>query len=135
MATGRHISFSIDKYLKAYHKAEVVFRQNTLGREMYIVYSGKVDLVVQGGQSETKLATVGPGEFFGEMALIDDSPRSASALAAEDDTRIIVLDKAKLVELISQQPEIGVIMMETLCRRLRNTNEALARLKKEDRGS
>lgn len=135
MTTGRHAHFSIDKYLKAYHKAEVVFRQNTPGKEMYIIYSGKVDLVVQSGQSDTKLATLGPGEFFGEMALIDDSPRSAAAVAAEDDTRIIVLDKGKLVELLSQQPEIGVIMMETLCRRLRTTNEALARLKKEGLGS
>lgn len=125
--------FQIEKLLKSYRKAELIFRQNTPGQEMYIIYSGRVDLMLERaeGGGETSLANFGPGDFFGEMALIDGAPRSAAAIAAEDNTRLIVLDRAKLAELFRHQPEVGVLMIETLCRRIRAMNESMARAKSQ----
>lgn len=131
MDSGSKSAFKLDaRLMKVFRAGETVFAQGARGKEMYIVYSGRVDLLVHLADGESRIATVQPGEFFGEMALIDDSPRSAAAVAAENDTTVIVLDKANLVELLRRQPEIGVIMMQTLCSRLRATNEALAKARK-----
>ena len=121
----------VDRFLKTYSKSEVVFHQNVPGREMYIVSSGRVDILLEGAQGgkTTLLATIGAGEFFGEMALVDGGPRSASAVAAEDKTRLIVLDRARLVELFREKPEIGLSIIQTLCRRIRAMNEALAQVR------
>lgn len=121
----------VDRFLKTYSKSEVVFRQNVPGREMYVVSSGKVDILLEGAQGgkTTLLATIGAGEFFGEMALVDGGPRSASAVVAEDKTRLIVLDRARLVELFREKPEVGLSIIQTLCRRIRAMNEALAQVR------
>jgi len=70
-----------------------------------------------------------PGEHFGEMALIDGSPRSATAIALQDNTRLVVMDKAKFLYLVSQQPEFAVAIMETLSQRIREANLQLAQAK------
>lgn len=116
--------------MKTYCESEVVFRQDVPGKEMYIISSGKIDILLEGTEGEaTLLTTLGPGEFFGEMALVDGGPRSASAVAVENGTRLLVLDRASLIELFGQQPEIGFSIIQTLCRRLRDTNTALAQVK------
>ncbi|MFC1925326.1 cyclic nucleotide-binding domain-containing protein [Chloroflexota bacterium] len=123
-------AFQAENYMKTYGKSEVVFRQNMPGKEMYIVYSGKIDIVLEGSEGKTTvLATLEPGQFFGEIALVDGDFRSASAVAIENGTRLLVLDRARLIELFGQQPEIALTIIQTLCRRLRDTNTALAQAK------
>ena len=117
-----------EKFTRVYRGSEVIFEENSLGGEMYIIHSGAVRLSkkTETGSPMT-LATLGAGDFFGEMALIDMSPRSAEAVAAEDETRLIVLDLAKFLYLIQQQPEFALTIMRTLCQRIRESNIALAR--------
>ena len=114
------------KFVKNYQKSEVIFSENSLGKDMYIVYSGKVGLYTQVGQGHRKLlAVVKAGDFFGEMALVDDSPRSATAIAEEGNTKLLVLDKNKFTYLLRHQPDFALVVMGKLCRQLREANKSL----------
>lgn len=108
---------------------EFILRQHTPGGEMFVVYCGRVDILLEGpGQQDIRLESLGPGDFFGEMSLVDGRPRSASAVAAEDDTQVLVLNQGKLVELIRQQPETCLLMLQTICRRIRAMNQRMSGL-------
>ncbi|UCH50660.1 MAG: cyclic nucleotide-binding domain-containing protein [Chloroflexota bacterium] len=116
------------KFVKSYQKSEVIFSENSLGEDMYIVYSGKVGLYAQAGPGHRKLlAVMKAGDFFGEMALVDDSPRSATAIAEEGDTKLLVLDKNKFTYLLRHQPDFALVVMGKLCRQLREANKALTK--------
>ena len=119
-----------EKFTKVYRKSEVIFEENSSGNEMYIVCSGRVKLYSEPKRGRrTVLAVLKPGEHFGEMALIDGSPRSATAIALQDNTKLVVMDKAKFLYLVSQQPEFAVAIMETLSQRIREANLQLAQAK------
>lgn len=121
-----------EKFIKVYNKSDVIFEQNSSGHEMYIVCSGRVKLYCEPSKGRrTVLAVLKPGEHFGEMALIDDSPRSATAVAIQDNTQLVVLDKAKFLYLVSQQPEFAFAVMETLSQRIREANLQLTKAKVE----
>jgi len=112
-----------------YRKNEVIFQEGARGREMFVIYSGEVRISKKEPDgSEITLSTLKPGEFFGEMTLIDQSPRSATATALTDDTRLIVLDRARFMYLLRYEPEFALIVMETLCERIREKNEQYAHL-------
>jgi len=125
-----------EKFIKVYRKSEVIFEENSSGNEMFIVYSGKVKLYTQPKTGRrTVLSVLRPGEHFGEMALIDGSPRSATAVAMQDNTKLVILDKAKFLYLVQQQPEFAFAMMETLSQRIREANFQLAQARvKRQRG-
>jgi CRP/FNR family cyclic AMP-dependent transcriptional regulator len=121
---------SPEKFIKLYRKSEVIFGENSIGQEMYIVCSGKVQLYakLQNGRRSV-VAVLKPGEHFGEMALVDRSPRSATAVAMQDNTALVVLDKPKFLYLVQQQPDFAFTIMETLSKRIRDTNAQLAQAK------
>jgi CRP-like cAMP-binding protein len=85
------------------------------------VWTGRLD-----GGEERLLVTLGPGEFFGEMALLDGRPRSASVVATEE-TQCLVLHRWDFLRELRRNPDIGVRMLSVLSGRLRATNEALGR--------
>ena len=107
------------KFIKSYRASEIIFEENTPGDEMYVIHSGKVKLSTKAPGREVDLATLGPGEFFGEMSLVDAAPRTATAISLEDNTRLIALDQAKFLYLVSQQPAFALTIMHTLCQRIR----------------
>jgi len=118
----------LSKFRQSYRKSEVIFKEGSAGSEMYLIHSGRVLLSVR--QSETQevpLVVLNPGDFFGEMALVDDSPRSATASAVEDDTELIIMDRARFLFMVRQQPEFALSLMHTLCRRLRDMDKRLPR--------
>ena len=116
-----------ERFSKEYPRSAVIFEEGSKGSEMYIVHSGKVSLFTkdEAGQSVT-VAVVEKGGFFGEMAVIDYSPRSATAVA-EEDTCLIVLDRAKFLYMIQQQPAFVFTIMHTLCKQIRKANLLLAK--------
>jgi CRP/FNR family cyclic AMP-dependent transcriptional regulator len=118
-------SYTYDRFIKAYGQDQVVFAENSPGKEMFIVYSGKINLYKERQDGRILLATVLPGDFFGEMALVDNSPRSATAIAAEG-TRLIVLDEAKFLYLLRQQPQFALVIMQKLCESLRRLTDGWA---------
>ena len=122
----------LEKFTRDYAALEVIFEENSPGAEMYIVHSGRVRLFAHGENGEeVTLATVKEGDFFGEMTLIDKSPRSATAMA-EEDTRLVVLDRPRFLYMIRQQPKFAFTVMRVLCERIRETNAALARARAEE---
>lgn len=117
---------ALPKSRQRYGKSEIIFEQGSTGSEMYLIHRGRVLLSVR--QDETQqvpLVVLNPGDFFGEMALVDDSPRSATASAVEDDTELIVMDRARFLFMVRQQPEFALSLMHTLCRRLRDMDKRL----------
>lgn len=117
---------ALRRSLQRYGKSEIIFEQGSTGSEMYLIHKGRVLLSVR--QNETQqipLAVLNPGDFFGEMALVDDSPRSATASAVEGDTELIVMDRPRFLFMVRQQPEFALSLMHTLCRRLRDMDKRL----------
>jgi CRP/FNR family cyclic AMP-dependent transcriptional regulator len=115
------------KSRQRYRKSEVIFEEGSTGSEMYLIHSGKVLLSVR--QKETQqvpLVVLNPGDFFGEMALVDDSPRSATASAVDADTELIVIDRTRFLFMVRQQPEFALSLMHTLCKRLRDMDKRLS---------
>ncbi len=116
----------LSKFRQSYRKSEVIFKEGSTGSKMYLIRSGRVLLSVRQNETqEVPLIVLNPGDFFGEMALVDDSPRSATASAVEDDTELIVMDRARFLFMVRQQPEFALSLMHTLCRRLRDMDKRL----------
>ncbi|MBF0332133.1 MAG: Crp/Fnr family transcriptional regulator [Alphaproteobacteria bacterium] len=108
-------------------QGEVVFEEGAEGDEMFVVLDGRVDIVKRINGETTLLAQVVKGDFFGEMGVIEvASPRSATALAGQDGTRVLAIDQARFVYLVSHQPAFALAVMEALSRRLRATPEFYA---------
>lgn len=96
----------------------LVIREGEPGQEMFVVESGSVEVFRGSGPKEQKVSTLGAGDFFGELSLLDDQPRSASARALTD-CRLLVIDAATLDQMLRQYPEVAVRMLRTLAVRLR----------------
>jgi CRP/FNR family cyclic AMP-dependent transcriptional regulator len=113
-------------HTRTYREGEEVFVEGDIGRALFILESGRVELTRRGkeGRPET-LYTLRPGDFFGEMALLESLPRSATAVALER-CQLHLLYRTKLDALLHAQPRIGVEIMSHLARllssRLRRLN-------------
>ena len=112
---------------RSFGTGEVVFREGDEGDTCYVVRSGSARAVREhsDGRSIT-LATFGPGEIFGELAMFDAERRSATVEALEDTEAAAILG-ADMRRLLGSHPDIAVKMLGGLARRLRETNERLAR--------
>ncbi|MGE5544279.1 MAG: DUF2225 domain-containing protein [Bacillota bacterium] len=117
--------------IKKYPTDEVLFNKGDEGREMYIILRGKVAVLVDSPDgSPVTIAALGPGDFFGEMSLLEGLPRSATIQALED-TTVITIDESNFELVIAKQPQIAYRIMKGLSSRLRSQNEELSRLKAE----
>src|SRR5438128_7995748 len=114
---------AIEKCINEYDVADVIFEEGSTGRELYVVLDGKIDIVKDNAGVRTTIVTLGKGEFFGEMAVIDGSARSATAIAAAPDTKVMRINHARFVYLVSQQPAFALMIMDALSKRLRASNE------------
>ena len=103
--------------LESYAAGETIFAEGDPGDGMFIVRSGQVELRT----GDVRRETVGEGEFFGEMALIDNEPRSASAVALTD-CQLTVVDARRFQFMVQQTPFFALQVMKTLARRLRQMN-------------
>jgi CRP/FNR family cyclic AMP-dependent transcriptional regulator len=115
---------TIEKCINEYDVADVIFEEGSTGRELFVVLDGKIDIVKDTGTTRTTIVTLGKGEFFGEMAVIDGSSRSATAIAAAPKTRVMRINHARFVYLVSQQPAFALMIMDALSKRLRVSNAA-----------
>jgi CRP-like cAMP-binding protein len=116
-----------DKYGREYQAGEIIFREGDVGVEMFIIQSGRVKITKLIKGEETILVELGPGDFFGEMAVIDKDPRSANAVAVES-SRLIVLDEDVFEMHMQTNPKIVKKILKNLTQRLRNSNQTIANL-------
>ena len=118
---------TIEKCINDYDVGDVIFEEGSSGRELFVVLEGKIDIAKISGASKTVIVTLGKGEFFGEMAVIDGSSRSATAIVAAPNTRVMRINHARFVYLVSQQPAFALMIMDALSKRLRASNAAAFR--------
>jgi len=112
--------------LRRYRRDEVIVRQGEMGLGLYIVVHGrvKVERTCNGGPP-VKVAELAAEQFFGEMSVVDDKPRSATVTTIED-TECLLLTRDSFVSLMQKYPEIPIRVARLLAERLRKTSETLA---------
>jgi CRP-like cAMP-binding protein len=111
-----------------------LFQEGDRGEEMYIIQSGKVKISKRIRGVEKTLATLEKGEFFGEMAILNDKPRSATAETISD-CEMLVIDRKTFDALIRGNVEIAVRFIKRLADRLRETNDQMEALMIKDNTS
>jgi len=101
-------------------QGDTIFREGEEAEVMYVIVEGRVRITRQGSAGPVVLATLTTGAFFGEMAIVDRTGRSASAVAATDATLLVVAE-SELEQLLARRPDLGARMIRTLARRLKST--------------
>lgn len=114
--------------MAGFESGDVIFREGDEGDLMYILVSGAVELrkKVEGGEAVLKVIET-PKEFFGEMALIDGRPRSATAVASRR-TRLIVVDESVFENMVLGNPSFALTIIKALSARIRSSNVQISEL-------
>ncbi len=106
--------------VRTYKAGDVIFRQGDKAEELFVIQSGSVEIRL----GSRLLDALPERSIFGEMALIDGAPRSATAIAATD-VRLVPVGEKQFLLMVSRTPYFALNVMRALARRLRLTNEAL----------
>ncbi len=107
-----------------FHKGEIIFRQGDFAHSMFDIVRGSVGIYVSyGTEAETRLTVLKSGEFLGEMGLIENYPRSATAVAMEDGTELREIGEKEFGDFFSLQPERLLEIMRQLSDRVRDRTE------------
>ena len=93
-------------------------RQGEEGSEMFVIVSGLVQIVSETEGRESIVAERGPGDFIGEMAVIDPAPRSANMIT-KSETRILAINGSAFKAILRERPEVSLAVMQSISRRLR----------------
>jgi signal transduction histidine kinase len=110
-------------HLRQFRAGETIFAAGDAGDGLYVIESGRVQIAAMVDRTESRpLATIGPGDFFGEMAVLDDAPRSATA-TAETDTRAFYLSRDELLQLLKRHPELALSLIREFSARMRAVNK------------
>ena len=104
---------------REFQAGEIIFNSGDPGDEMFLVREGEVDIV----NGSAVLETVGPDHFFGELALIDDGPRCASAVARTRCT-LVALNQRRFTFLVDELPFFAISVMKVMADRLRHSAAA-----------
>jgi len=113
---------------RAYRRGEAVFHQGDPGQVLHVVYGGRLKIVLPGQHGEEALLTiVGPGDLFGDLALLDGAPRSASVVALEP-VETAVLSRAEFLGLLRRSPAVVDGLLATLAQTIRRLSEEVADL-------
>ena len=113
-----------ERYVVAHPMGDIIFSEGEIGTEMFIIQSGTVELFKSIAGETRVLATLEKGDFFGEMSVLEDLPRTASA-RAKTDVEIVRINGAMFDTMLKNNTEIAVRMMRKLSRRLRDITSML----------
>jgi CRP/FNR family cyclic AMP-dependent transcriptional regulator len=112
---------------KAIRKGELLFRQGDEGTALYIILQGRIKISVSRRTDAVTLAILGQGEFLGEMALLDELPRSADAMALED-SQLYALNRKDFLSFLKNNQNAVHAILSSLSLRLRKTDNLLAEM-------
>jgi CRP/FNR family cyclic AMP-dependent transcriptional regulator len=115
------------RFGREFAKGSVLFREGEPGKEMYVVQQGRVTISKKVGGVEKILSTLGAGEFLGEMAILNNKVRSATATCSED-SRLLVIDAKTFEAMIRGNAEIAIRMIKKLADRLQEADEQIENL-------
>ena len=112
----------LERLGKAYRDGEYIVREGEIGSCMYVIQSGKVEVVRRHRDKEFSLAVLGSGDFFGEMALFDREVRSASVRAVGE-VWALTLERKSFLRHVRQDPSLAFRLLERMANRLRQLDE------------
>lgn len=118
---------------KNYSKKNIVFHEGDYGDALYIIKNGRIKIskVAIDGREKT-LTILKAGDFFGEMAIFDNMPRSATSEAMDNDVKLLSISKSDFEKVIFENPSIAIAIMKDLTRRIRQINEQVQDLAFKD---
>jgi len=115
-----------------FNAGDIIFQENSSSKELYVIAQGEVDILINRTangdleKKETAIARLRRGQSFGEVALVDEGLRSATARSAQKDTRLLVVQRDKLIMLCETYPQLGHRLMYNLAAdlamKIRNTD-------------
>ena len=122
----------MDRFARSYSRGEVVCREGEEGVDMFYILSGAVEI----RRKDKALRVMREGEYFGEMAMLIRTPRTATVIALEDDTRLIRIREDNFETILRENPKIVHSILKEMAERVKKTNELLEDLEREkgDRG-
>jgi CRP/FNR family cyclic AMP-dependent transcriptional regulator len=112
----------LDRFARDYAAGTVLFEEGQPGDYMYVVQSGEVEIRRMVGETERVLAVLTPGEFLGEMAILNGRPRSATAIVRVD-SRLLVIEGKTFEAMLRARPEIALRIIKALALRLDSANQ------------
>jgi membrane protein len=107
------------RFIRSHEPGEVIFEEDSTGREMFYILSGSVRILKKGHLLREMVA----GDYFGEMAMLIQVPRTAAAVAAAPDTRLVAISESNLETILRENPKIVVSFLKEMSGRLRSVNE------------
>ena len=113
------------KTKKTFNDGDVIFREGGPSDAAYEIVSGTVEIAKMGNDGNVILATLGAGEMFGEMALIDTNPRSATATAVTK-CKLAAVDERRFTFLVQQTPFFALYVMRLMTQRLRAIDDTIS---------
>lgn len=121
----------VQKFGKKVMAGTVLFKDGEAGHQMFVIHSGKIRITKKIGDVEKTLAILPAGEFFGEMAILNDEPRTATAIV-EEDSQLLVIDPKTFEAMIKGNSEIALRMIKKLSQRLKQADEQIESLMIKD---
>lgn len=115
---------SFEDYIVKVAAGETVFSEGDVGTDMYVIQSGTVEIVKRVKDALKSLSVLEKGDFFGEMSILEDVPRTADAIA-KTDVELVRINQSTFDEMLRHNGEIAVRMLRKLSRRLRETTAML----------
>ena len=112
----------LERFARDFKAGEVLFEEGQPGDFMYVVQSGEIEIRRTVGEGERVLAVLPAGEFFGEMAILNGRPRSATAIVRSD-ARLLVIEGKTFEAMLRARPEIALRMIKALATRLEHANQ------------
>jgi len=118
-------------YIKSYKKNSIILSEEESGNSMFFIVEGKVKVLRSDDYKEIIISLLGPGEFFGEMAILDGMGRSATVSAVED-SELFILQRNEFLYLLNSHPEVSINLLKELSIRLRNATNKIKALSLKD---
>ena len=122
---------ALERYAVNFPAATVLFREGDEGNDMYVIQTGSVEITRTIGDRERTLAVLPAGEFFGEMAIINDRPRSGTAIV-KTNAKLLVIDRGTFESMLAGKSEVAVRMIKTMGARLERANQQVELLLLKD---